>query len=38
MDIEFLKQELLWDAVFAGIGLIGVGIVMLVLWIKSKKY
>lgn len=38
MDIEFLKQDLLWHAVFAGIGLIGIGIVMLVMWIKSKKY
>jgi len=38
MDIEFLKQELLWDAVFAGVGLVIIGIVILVLWIKSKKY
>lgn len=38
MDIEFLKQDLLWHAVFAGVGLVIIGIVILVLWIKSKKY
>lgn len=31
MDIE-------WDAVFAGVGLVIIGIVILFLWIKSKKY
>lgn len=38
MDIEFLKQYLMWDAVFAGTALIGIGIVMLIMWIKSKKH
>ncbi len=38
MDIEFLKQDLMWHAVFAGVALVIIGIVILVMWIKSKKY
>lgn len=38
MDIEFLKQSLLWDAIFVGVGFVIIGIVILILWIKSRKY
>lgn len=38
IDVEFLKQGLLWNAIFIGIGLVIVGIIILIMLIKSKKY